>query len=185
MLILASASPRRHELLVAAGIDHVVAPTHVPELRGREEAAEDFVVRLAVEKATAVSVSGKDVVLAADTAVCVDGEIFGKPVDLADADRMIRVLSGRTHLVHTGICLRSETRAVTDISTTEVEFLPLSDSEIQEYTRSGEGIDKAGAYGIQGRASRFVKSVRGSYHNVVGLPVALVYLHLKSLLVNV
>src|SRR3954447_17433986 len=182
MLILASASPRRHELLLAAGIEHDISPTHVPELRGAEEAVEDFVVRLAVEKATAVPVTGQDVVLAADTAVCVDGEIFGKPNDLADAERMIRALSSRTHLVHTGICLRSESRAVTDIATTEVEFLPLSDSEVQEYTRSGEGMDKAGAYGIQGRASRFVKSVRGSYHNVVGLPVSLVYLHLKSLL---
>jgi septum formation protein len=182
MLILASASPRRHELLLTAGIDHIVRPTHVPELRGSDEAVEDFVVRLAVEKATTIPATGQDIVLGADTAVCVNGEILGKPLDPADAERMIRSLSGRTHLVHTGICLRSETRAVTDISTSEVEFLPLSDFEVEEYTRSGEGMDKAGAYGIQGRASRFVKSIRGSYHNVVGLPVSLVYLHLKSLL---
>lgn len=180
MLILASASPRRHELLLAAGIDHVVTPAHVAELQGFAESAEDFVIRLAVEKATAVAAIGEDVVLGADTAVCVDDEVFGKPADIAEAERMIRVLSGRTHLVHTGICLRSESRAITDIATTEVDFLPLSDSEVQEYTRSGEGMDKAGAYGIQGRASRFVKSIRGSYHNVVGLPVSLVYLHLKS-----
>jgi septum formation protein len=185
MLILASASPRRHELLLAAGIDHVIVPTHVPELRGLAESAEDFVIRLAVEKATAVPVTGQDVVLGADTAVCIDGEIFGKPNDPADAERMIRALSGRTHLVHTGICLRSESRAVTEIATTEVEFLALSDSEVEEYTRSGEGLDKAGAYGIQGRASRFVMSVRGSYPNVVGLPVSLVYIHLKSLLQRV
>ncbi len=89
---------------------------------------------------------------------------------------MLRALSGRTHLVHTGICLRSESRAITDIAITEVDFLALSDSEIQEYTRSGEGTDKAGAYGIQGRASKFVEAIRGSYHNVVGLPVSLVYL---------
>src|SRR4051812_27822922 len=126
MLILASTSPRRHELLLAAGIDHVIVPTHVPELRGHEESPEDFVIRLAVEKATAVPVTGQDVVLGADTAVCVDGEIFGKPSDPADAERMIRALSGRTHLVHTGICLRSESRAVTEIATTEVEFLALS-----------------------------------------------------------
>lgn len=181
MLILASASPRRHELLLAAGIDHIVTPTNVPELQGPAEAAEDFVIRLAVEKATSIAVTGKDVVLGADTAVCVDGKIFGKPTGLPDAERMIRALSGRTHLVHTGICLRSEDRAITDLATTEVDFLELSDSEIEEYTRSGEGMDKAGAYGVQGRASRFVKSIRGSYHNVVGLPVSLVYLHLKSL----
>jgi septum formation protein len=181
MLILASASPRRHELLVAAGIDHVVAPTQIPEVRAADEAAEDFVVRLAVEKATAISATGEDVVLGADTAVCVDDQIFGKPADIADAERMIRTLAGRTHLVHTGVCLRSVNRAVTDIATTAVDFLSLSDSEIEEYTRSGEGMDKAGAYGIQGLASRFVTSIRGSYHNVVGLPVSLVYLHLKSL----
>lgn len=181
MLILASASPRRHELLLAAGIDHVVNPAQLTELLAPDEAVEDFVIRLAVEKATAVPVTGEDVVLGADTAVCVNGEIFGKPLDFADSERMIRALSGRSHLVHTGICLRSENRAVTDIATTEVEFLPLSDSDVQEYTRSGEGMDKAGAYGIQGRASRFVKSIRGSYTNVVGLPVSLVYLYLKSI----
>lgn len=181
MLILASASPRRHELLLAAGIDHIIRPAQVAELRGKGEASEDFVIRLAVEKATAIPVAGEDVVLGADTAVCVGGEIFGKPLDRADAKRLIRALSGRTHLVHTGICLRSESRAVTDVATTEVEFLPLSDSEVDEYTRSGEGMDKAGAYAIQGRASRFVKSIRGSYANVVGLPVSLVYSYLKSL----
>jgi len=182
MLILASASPRRHELLLAAGLDHVVAPAHVPEVWAADEAAEDFVIRLAVEKATAISATGKDVVLGADTAVCVDGEIFGKPTDVADAERMSRALAGRTHLVHTGICLRSENRAITDLATTEVDFSPLSDSEIEEYTRSGEGMDKAGAYAVQGLASRFVTSIRGSYQNVVGLPVSLVYQHLKSLL---
>lgn len=181
MLILASASPRRHELLLAAGIDHVVNAAQVTELRRPDEPAEDFVIRLAVEKATAIPVSGEDVVLGADTAVCIEGEIFGKPLDEADAERMIRALSGRTHLVRTGICLRSEDRAITDIATTAVEFLPLTDCEVKEYTRSGEGMDKAGAYAIQGRASRFVNSIRGSYANVVGLPVSLVYSYLKSL----
>jgi len=181
MLILASASPRRHELLLAAGIDHVIKPAQVPELRASGEASEDFVIRMAVEKATAIPLGGGDVVLGADTAVCIDGEIFGKPLDRADAERMIRALSGRTHLVHTGICLRSESRAITDVATTEVEFLPLSDSDVDEYIQSGEGMDKAGAYAIQGRASRFVKSIRGSYPNVVGLPVSLVYFYLKSL----
>jgi septum formation protein len=167
--------------LLAAGIDHVINPAQIAEFRGPNESADDFVIRLAVEKATAIPVAGQDVVLGADTAVCVDGEIFGKPLDSRDAERMIRALSGRTHLVHTGVCLRSENRAITDIATTEVEFLPLSDSEVNEYSRSGEGMDKAGGYAIQGRASRFVKSIRGSYANVVGLPVSLVYSYLKSL----
>jgi septum formation protein len=181
MLILASASPRRHELLAAAGINHIVVPSHVPELQMKGETVEDFVVRVAIEKATAVSISGQDLVLGADTAVSVEGEIFGKPIDDKDARRMLRALSGRIHVVHTGICLRSEGMVITDIETTEVEFLVLSDSEVEEYTRSGEGMDKAGAYAIQGQASRFVKSIRGSYHNVVGLPVSLVYRYLKSL----
>src|SRR5436309_4207429 len=93
---------------------------------------------------------------------------------------MLRALSGRRHWVYTGICLRDSQRSVTDLSSTEVEFLPLTDRELEEYTRSGEGIDKAGAYAIQGRASRFVRQIRGSYHNVVGLPISLVYSHLKS-----
>lgn len=181
MLILASASPRRHELLLAAGINHLVLPAHIPEIQRPGELAEDFVRRLAVEKATATPAGETDVVLAADTAVCVDGEVFGKPADQTDSARMLRALSGRTHTVHTGICLRTQSCVIKDMASTEVEFLSLSETEIEEYTRSGEGTDKAGGYAIQGRASRFVKSIRGSYHNVVGLPVSLVYSHLKSL----
>ena len=180
MLILASASPRRHELLQAAAIRHVVRPTDIPEVRLASESPAAFVRRLAAEKAQRVTPEGDDIVLGADTIVCLDGEIFGKPADDADAVRMVRLLSGRTHLVHTGIHLRSSVRSVTDLATTEVEFAKLTEEEVERYTRSGEGRDKAGAYAIQGLASRFVRGIHGCYSNVVGLPVSLVYMHLKS-----
>lgn len=181
MLILASASPRRHELLLAAGIDHRVQPANIPELRQVNESPTDFVRRLAAEKAQAVTPGPDETVLAADTIVCLDGQIFGKPAGDPDAVHMLRLLSGRAHLVHTGIHLRSKMQAVTDLATTEVNFVELADWEIERYTRSGEGRDKAGAYAIQGLASKFVRSIHGCYHNVVGLPVSLVYSHLKSL----
>lgn len=180
MLILASASPRRHELLLAAGIDHIVQPTNVPEIRYPNEPPTEFVQRLAEAKAQPIVPGPRDVVLSADTIVCVDDEIFGKPMNDADAVRMLRLLAGRTHVVHTGIHLRSDAHRVTDLATTEVEFIDLTPEEVEGYTRSGEGIDKAGAYAIQGFASKFVRSIRGCYHNVVGLPVSLVYQHLKS-----
>ncbi len=181
MLILASASPRRHELLLAADIPHRVQPTHVPEHRHPFEAAEAFVQRLAFEKAQPITLSEGDIALGADTIVCVDNEIFGKPLDQEHAARMLRRLAGRSHWVHTGICLRSTSRTITEVASTEVFFLPLTESTITEYTRSGESKDKAGAYAIQGRASRFVDKVHGCYHNVVGLPVSLVYRRLCDL----
>jgi len=181
MLILASASPRRHELLQAAGIEHVVRPTHVPEHRQPGEPPAAFVQRLAEEKARAASGAPQETVLGADTVVCLDGEVFGKPVDDQEAARMLRLLAGREHSVHTGICLLSGKRRILDLASTRVSFLPLTEEDIQEYTRSGEPRDKAGAYAIQGRASKFVRAIEGCYHNVVGLPVSLVYRHLKSL----
>lgn len=181
MLILASASPRRHELLLAAGIPHIVQATHIPEQRHRGEPATDFVRRMAQLKAQAAGRAPGDIVLGADTMVCVDGEALGKPDSDADARRMLRLLSGRDHWVHTGICLLSGSSFISDLSSTKVWFVELTDDEIEEYTRSGEPRDKAGAYGIQGRASKFVWSIEGCYHNVVGLPVSLVYRHLKAL----
>ena len=118
---------------------------------------------------------------AADTVVCVDGEIFGKPSSDDDAARMLRCLSGRDHQVYTGICILSGARRIVDLSSTRVSFLELTEKEIQEYTRSGEPRDKAGAYAIQGLASKFVRSIEGCYHNVVGLPVSLVYSYLRAL----
>jgi septum formation protein len=180
VLILASASPRRHELLLAAGIDHLVQPANVPELRLANESPTDFVRRLATEKAGAIVPAANDIILGADTIVCLEDQIFGKPLDDSDAAHMLRLLSGRTHVVHTGIHLRSGTGRVTDLATTQVEFINLTEEEVRSYTRSGEGRDKAGAYAIQGLASKFVRCIHGCYHNVVGLPVSLVYSHLKS-----
>ncbi|MFL6354016.1 MAG: Maf family protein [Bryobacteraceae bacterium] len=180
MLILASASPRRHELLLAAGIDHVVRPSSVPEHRRPGESPGDFVRRNAEDKARAVVSSPEDIVLGADTVVCVDEEIFGKPSSDDDAARMLRRLSGRDHEVYTGICILHGAHRILDVASTRVSFLELTDEEIQEYTRSGEPRDKAGAYGIQGLASKFVRRIEGCYHNVVGLPVSLVYSHVRA-----
>ncbi len=180
-LVLASSSPRRHHLLLAAGLDHVVRPANVPEVQRPGESADGFVRRLAVEKAQAVLCGDGEVILAADTAVCIEDDTFGKPQDGQDAERMLKRLSGRDHWVRTGICLRSPNRLICDLASTRVFFAPLTQEEIGEYTRSGEPRDKAGAYAIQGLASKFVSRVEGCYQNVVGLPVSLVYHHLKSL----
>jgi septum formation protein len=181
MLILASASPRRHELLLAAGLPHVVRSSAIPEVQQPSESATLFVQRLAQEKARSVPAEQNDTVLAADTVVSVDGEVFGKPRDDDDAKRMLRALSGRDHFVYTGVCILHGGRIIQDLAATKVSFAVLTEQEIQEYTRSGEPRDKAGAYAIQGWASRFVTQIQGCYHNVVGLPVSLVYSHLKLL----
>lgn len=185
MLILASTSPRRHDLLLRAGIAHCVRPVHIPEKPNPGEPPIDFVIRLAEEKARACNASVPaaegDIILGADTIVCFDGEVLGKPAGDEDALRMLRLLSGRIHWVHTGICLLGAERCIRDVSSTRVSFVHLTEGEIREYTRSGESRDKAGAYGIQGRASKFVQAIDGCYHNVVGLPVSLVYRHLLTL----
>lgn len=181
MLILASASQRRHELLLAAGLDHVVRPSHVSEDRRKGEIATDFVQRIAEQKARAVNFGPADIVLGADTVVCLGEQIFGKPKTDEDARQMLHLLSGREHLVYTGICILAGAKSVRDVAITKVAFTELKDDEIEEYTRSGEPRDKAGAYAIQGLAGKFVTRIEGCYHNVVGLPVSLVYRHLKSL----
>lgn len=180
MLILASASPRRRELLQAAGIVCTVRPAHIPEIRRTGETGRDFAQRIAREKALAIVADENEIVLGADTVVCLDDQVFGKPEDEADAARMLGALGGRDHWVWTGICLRKGKRVIVDRAVTRVSFVSLSPEEIAEYTRSGEPMDKAGAYAIQGLASKFVSGIEGSYQNVVGLPVALVYGHLKS-----
>jgi septum formation protein len=181
MLILASASPRRRELLAAAGIRHIVRPASIPEDAKPGEDPVAYVKRVAMEKASAVERSPGDIVLGADTTVCIDGQIFGKPQNATEAQAMLRALSGRDHIVLTGICLLTDNQCVTDVSQTRVYFVRMSDSDIQEYTQSGEPLDKAGAYAIQGLASKFVRKIEGCYHNVVGLPVSLVYSHLANL----
>jgi septum formation protein len=181
MLILASASPRRHELLLAAGIDHVVRPAAVLEERLRDEPPTLFVERLAEEKARAITCSAEDIVLGADTIVCLDDLVLGKPANDDDARRMLRLLSGRDHWVYTGICILAKGRTIWDVASTRVSFERMGENEIEEYTRSGEPRDKAGAYAIQGLGSKFIRSIQGCYQNVVGLPVSLVYRYLRDL----
>ena len=176
-IVLASASPRRAELLRAAGIEFLVQPADVDESLHEGEAPETYVVRVAEAKARAIRARLPDAtVLAADTTVVVDHHILGKPADVEDARRMLRLLSGRSHEVITGVVVIAPQRPVeTRVASTTVEFAALTDEEIRWYVQTGEPLDKAGAYAIQGLASRFVTRIVGSYSNVVGLPVALVY----------
>ena len=174
MLILASSSPRRAELLRAAGIDFKIRPAGVDETIGPNEPPRDYVVRLSSEKARAV-VRGDELALGADTTVVINGEIIGKPVDVEEAGRMLRALSGQWHEVLTGVTLARADRVVSAVSSTRVKFAELSDDEIKWYVSTGEPMDKAGAYAIQGHASLFVERIEGSYSNVVGLPVQLTY----------
>jgi septum formation protein len=174
-LILASASPRRADLLRAAGYTFETIVTGVDEQLRPGEAPALYVRRLAAEKsAAALRTAGAQldiVVLGADTAVIVDGAVLGKPRDDDDAAAMLRRLSGRAHEVLTGISLRNSASEVGKVETTSVSFKPLSAGEVASYVSSGEGRDKAGGYAIQGLASRFVSAIQGSYSNVVGLPI--------------
>lgn len=178
--MLASRSPRRAELLQAAGFDFTVRVAEIDETPREGEKPREYVLRLAEEKARAVAAEDGEIVLAADTTVVLGSEIMGKPLDRADAARMLRALSGQRHEVITGICLRRGVQALCDIASTAVWFAELSDAEIADYVASGEPMDKAGAYGIQGLASRFIDRIDGSYTNVVGLPVALTYRRLRA-----
>jgi len=201
-IVLASASPRRQELLRNAGVEFVVRPANIPEVRHPGEAPQIFAERMAREKARAVwTGTNNEYVLGADTIVIVaatgmpslrDGQILipdgratgvspvhtelilGKPVDQQDAARMLRLLSGRKHHVITGVCLMGTSFVDVRSETTAVHFSALSDADIREYIASGEPMDKAGAYAIQGAASRWISRIEGDYSNVVGLPVALV-----------
>ena len=175
ILVLASKSPRRQQILRDAGIPFVVRAADVAEVRRPGESPIDYVRRLAEEKAFAVPLLPGEVVLGADTTVVIDELVLEKPCDAADALRMLALLSGREHQVITGICLRSETRKIVDTATTRVRFVALTAEELETYVASGEPMDKAGAYAIQGLASKFIDRIEGDYFNVVGLPVALVY----------
>jgi septum formation protein len=173
-LILASASPRRRELLGGLGLRFETRSADVDETPHSGEEPEAYVVRLAREKAGAVARPG-ELVLAADTTVVVDGEILGKPLDADDARRMLRQLAGREHEVLTGIALFEVERTAARADLSRVRMAPLTDEEIDWYVATGEPMDKAGAYGIQGLGSLFVEAVDGNYTNVVGLPVPAVY----------
>lgn len=181
MLILASASPRRRELLHNAGIAFSVQPANIPEEPQDGELPQNFAQRLAREKAMAVlSLRPESPVLGADTIVVVDNEILGKPLHQEDAARMLRMLSARQHEVITGVCLVGDSiPADVRSSTTRVTMEVIGEAEIQEYILSGEPMDKAGAYAIQGRASRWISKIEGNYANVVGLPVPLVWKMLR------
>ncbi|MGH9674219.1 MAG: Maf family protein [Bryobacteraceae bacterium] len=172
MLILASASPRRREILANAGLRFRARPARVEEIRRRGEGAEEYARRLAWEKAHAIPLGRGEVILAADTIVLVDKRVLQKPSGEADARRMLRALSGRWHEVLTAYCLRSEREVVLGVERTRVHFLRLSRADIDDYVAGGEPLDKAGAYAIQGLASKFIDCIEGCYFNVVGLPVA-------------
>lgn len=180
MLILASASPRRRELLAQAGLKFTVTVANLNEDLLPNETGAAYVQRLAEEKAQAVwnenrssdSTDDPLIVLGADTCVVCDGHILGKPTDTADARRMLELLSGRTHAVLTGLAVVTGSRIVRDVEITQVTFNQLDDAEIARYIASGEPLDKAGAYAIQGLAARWIPRIEGCYFNVVGLPIA-------------
>jgi len=175
MLVLASASPRRQELLHNAGIPFKVHPAHIPEDPRPGEQAKECAERLAREKALAIAKQRpQDIVLGADTVVAIDGQILGKPTDHADAVRMLRLLSGREHQVITGVCVVRSGQVEVSSETTMVTMSEIQEKEITDYIATGEPMDKAGAYAIQGIASRWIPRIEGDYSNVVGLPVALV-----------
>lgn len=180
MLVLASQSPRRRELLQAAGFEFTVRTMEVDESLEGDESPHHYVLRLAEKKALAVSMRPDEVILGADTTVAVGNEILAKPRDEGDAREMLRKLSGRRHDVYTGVCLRSARSVRSEVARTGVWFDELTAADIEAYVRSGEPLDKAGAYAIQGLASKFIPRIDGSYSNVVGLPVDLVYRMLRE-----
>lgn len=182
MLILASASPRRSEMLKFLGVEFEVHPADVDESLLSGESAEESVCRLARIKAEAIAANfpGR-IILAADTIVVYRDEILGKPVDEADARNMLRKLSGNTHQVYSAYAIIAPDFKKNVAVKTDVSFVELSNEEIDWYVKTGEPMDKAGAYGIQGKAAGFVESISGSYTNVVGMPLAEVLRDLKSL----
>lgn len=155
------------------GVEFTVAATDIDETPSVGEDPVTYVRRLAIGKANAFEIQPDDVVIAADTTVDVDGEILAKPDDEVDAMRLLSLLSGRTHLVHTGVAVRYGDVIAADVATTAVTFRPLSDDTLQQYIRTGEPMGKAGAYGIQGEAGAFVDGIDGSITNVIGLPISL------------
>ena len=175
-IVLASRSPRRSELLAAGGISFEVLAADIDETPHTNEAPEAYVERLAIEKASAVlALRPGTTVIGADTTVVIDGQILGKPADAQDATDMLRLLQGRPHDVFTGVAVASASGVLAAVAHTRVWFGVMTDEDISWYVASGQPMDKAGAYGIQGLASRFIDRIDGSYTNVVGLPVAVVF----------
>jgi septum formation protein len=180
-LVLASASPRRRELLTLAGFQFEVRSRPIEEVRAPGESPRDYVTRLARQKAEASCENPAEIVLGADTTVVLDDRILEKPNHAASAKAMLRALSCREHIVLTGICLKHHRKTIVDCESTRVSFVALDEQEIADYVASGEPMDKAGAYAIQGLASKFVDRIEGCYFNVMGLPLAMFYRHFKSL----
>jgi len=180
-LVLASQSPRRKELLTTAGFTFTVRVRPVEEVRAPGELPDHYARRLAQAKAEAAWEGRDEIILGADTIVVLEPEVLEKPADAADARRMLARLSGREHTVITGVCLRHAGGALVSSESTRVRFLRLTPEEIAEYVASGEPMDKAGAYAIQGLASKFVDRIEGCYFNVIGLPLSWVYWNLKTL----
>ena len=173
MLILASSSPRRRDLLLQAGVRFDVLPAEIDESLRPHESATEYVERLALEKARALHQEHPNAtILGADTTVVLDNRILNKPADLADAERMLYSLSSRAHQVHTGIAVVTPTGRRTHVETTNVFFLPIPDDELIHYLSTRDSLDKAGAYGIQGYAARWIHRIEGDFFNVMGLPIA-------------
>jgi septum formation protein len=180
-VVLASASPRRRELLQKAGVAFTVKVSDADEHIDPDTPPHEAVMALARQKARAVAKTcPDDLVIGADTVVVYDGAILGKPSDEADAARMLRMLSGKTHTVYTGVCFVSADKTESFYEQTQVTFYPLTEQEIEAYVATGEPMDKAGAYGIQGRGCTLVQRICGDYFNVVGLPVAAVCRRLRE-----
>ena len=178
-IILASGSPRRRELLELADVPLIVQTADVDETIPEGISPEEAVQLLAVKKARAVPAENQ-LVLAADTVVALNGKIFGKPHDREEAKAMLRTLSGKTHQVHTGVCIRKGDREEVFCETAQVTFYALTEEEISRYVDSGEPMDKAGAYGIQGKGAVLVRRIEGDYYTIVGLPIARVVRALKK-----
>lgn len=180
-IILASASPRRSELMTLAGFEFDVICADIDELVPENALPQEVVMSLALQKAQAVAKDhGKSAVVGSDTVVALDGKILGKPHSEKEAVEMLRSLSGRTHKVYTGVAIVCGDKVTSFFDETEVEFYPLTDEEILDYVATGEPMDKAGAYGIQGRGAVLVKRINGDYFNVMGLPISKVYRELKD-----
>jgi len=175
MLILASASPRRRDLLTQAGLRFDVLPAAIDETLHPNESPTAYVQRLALEKAQAIhALHPKATVLGADTTVVCEQQILNKPTDLSDAEHMLRQLSNRAHHVHTGIAVVTPTVARSHVETTTVYFSPIPEADLAHYLSTNDSLDKAGGYGIQGYAARWIPRIEGDFFNVVGLPLAAV-----------
>ena len=181
--VLASSSPRRRELLSSVGLDFEVIPSHVPEEHQAGEAPEEYVARLSRDKARAIASQQRERwVIAADTTVLLGDQLLEKPTGRDDAIRMLQTIAGQTHIVYSGVTLENASRNYSDtrVAESEVRMLPLSRADIEWYVDTGEPMDKAGAYAVQGVGAMFIDSIHGSYTNVVGLPLALLFQMLRK-----